>query len=298
MLKLSCKGARQFDLVDYLASLGHHPQKISNQDYWYLSPLRTERTPSFKVNRRLNSWYDHGIGKGGNLIDFGVLYFNCSVSDLLHRLALRAAPDFSFHPPTVSADEKKEDKIVILANRPLNSPALLGYIQKRQIPVEIARHFCEEVDFLLYGKKYTVIGFRNEAGGYELRSEHFKGSSSPKDVTFINNHTQQVSVFEGFFSFLSFFSATDRAVLPSNCLVLNSLSFLEKSRPLMEQHQTIQLFLDRDTAGINHTQLALKWDNDRYIDRTDFYQGHKDLNDWLVSHHHNPKENQRKGKRL
>lgn len=83
MSKLSCKDARQLDLVDYLASIGHHPQKIRNQDYWYLSPLRQERTPSFKVSRRLNMWYDHGIGKGGNLIDFGLLYFNCPVSDLL-----------------------------------------------------------------------------------------------------------------------------------------------------------------------------------------------------------------------
>lgn len=82
--------------------------------------------------------------------------------------------------------------------------------------MEVARHFCEEVDFLLYGKKYTVIGFRNEADGYELRSEHFRGSSSPKDVTFINNHTKHVSVFEGFFNFLSFFAGTDRATLPSN----------------------------------------------------------------------------------
>ncbi|SEW27446.1 toprim domain-containing protein [Chitinophaga arvensicola] len=298
MLKLSCKEARQLDLVDYLASLGHHPQGISNQDYWYLSPLRTERTPSFKINRRLNSWYDHGIGKGGNLIDFGVLYFSCSVSDLLHRLALRATPDFSFHQPTVSADEKKEDKIVLLTTRQLNSSALLAYIQKRHIPLEVARHFCEEVDFLLYGKKYTVIGFRNNAGGYELRNEHFKGSSSSKDVTFINSHTEHVSVFEGFFSFLSFFAASDRAILPSNCLVLNSLSFFERSRPLMEQHQTVQLFLDRDTAGINHTQWALKWDSSRYVDHSDFFQGHKDLNDWLISHHQNPKETQRRSKRL
>lgn len=298
MLKLSCKEARQLDLVEYLASLGHHPQKISNQDYWYSSPLRTERTPSFKVNRRLNSWYDHGIGKGGNLIDFGVLYFSCSVSDLLHRLTLQAAPDFSFHSPTVSADEKKEDKIVLLTTRQLNSSALLDYIQKRRIPLEVARHFCEEVDFLLYGKKYTVIGFRNDAGGYELRSEHFKGSSSPKDVTFINNHTEHVSIFEGFFSFLSFFAAVDRAILPSNCLVLNSLSFFERSRLLMEQHQQIQLFLDRDAAGAANTQLALRWNNSLYVDRSNFYKEHKDLNDWLISHYQTPKESHRKGKRL
>ena len=62
---------KQLDIVDYLEKLGHRPQKIRNNDYWYLSPLREEKEPSFKVNRKLNVWYDHGLGKGGNIIDLG-----------------------------------------------------------------------------------------------------------------------------------------------------------------------------------------------------------------------------------
>lgn len=106
MKNLICAEAKQIDLVDYLASLGHLPQKVRNQDYWYLSPLRDEKTPSFKVNRPLNVWYDHGTGKGGNLVDFGTLYFNCSVADLLQRLSQnQAAPAFSFHPPTTLGNQ-------------------------------------------------------------------------------------------------------------------------------------------------------------------------------------------------
>lgn len=61
MEKLNCEQAKHIDLVDYLATLGHHPEKIRNNDYWYLSPLREEKTASFKVNRKLNVWYDHGV---------------------------------------------------------------------------------------------------------------------------------------------------------------------------------------------------------------------------------------------
>jgi len=111
--------AKQIDLVDYLAALGHQPKKIRNQDYWYLSPMRIEKTPSFKVNRSLNVWYDHGIGKGGNLIDFGILYFNCTVGDLLNHLSqYQNTPSPSFHPHSspqnfqtsyyFGADEKKK----------------------------------------------------------------------------------------------------------------------------------------------------------------------------------------------
>jgi hypothetical protein len=108
MKKLSCADARQIDLVEYLASLGHQPKKIRNQDYWYCSPFREEKTASFKVNRTRNIWFDFGEGKGGDIIDFGVRHFRCSVSELLEQLSQKSlSPTFSFHPLSV-AGEKKE----------------------------------------------------------------------------------------------------------------------------------------------------------------------------------------------
>src|SRR5688500_7896411 len=89
----SCEEARQMDIVCYLSSLGYEPVKIRNFDYWYFSPLRDEKTPSFKVNRKINRWYDHGIGKGGNLIDLAILYNNCTVGEFLKRIN----KDFSLH---------------------------------------------------------------------------------------------------------------------------------------------------------------------------------------------------------
>ncbi|MDQ6845614.1 MAG: CHC2 zinc finger domain-containing protein [Bacteroidota bacterium] len=67
--KLNCVAANRIDLVDYLSNLGYRPQKIKNNDYWYLSPLRNEKTASFKVNRKLNVWFDFGEGNGGDLVD-------------------------------------------------------------------------------------------------------------------------------------------------------------------------------------------------------------------------------------
>ena len=39
--------AKQLRIVDYLARLGHRPRSIKSDQYWYFSPLRDERTPSF-----------------------------------------------------------------------------------------------------------------------------------------------------------------------------------------------------------------------------------------------------------
>ncbi len=298
MEKLTCERVKQIDLVDYLALLGHQPRKVKNPDYWYLSPLRTEKTPSFKINRKLNVWHDHATGEGGNLIDFGIRYFKCTVAELLERLSGPDAQSFSFHPqPSLTghlcsahlsdAGEKKESpesKIVIVDSRVLADKSLLDYLDRRSIPTHIATRFCREVDFLLYGSKQTVIGFPNNAGGYELRNQNFKGSSSPKNITFIDNGARSLAVFEGFFNFLSWLTMNDNAGEPhTNFLVLNSLSFFVKSRSLMERHQEVNLYLDRDTAGMNHVKEALTWNLDLYKDQSHLYGYHKDINDWLIS---------------
>jgi len=132
MRKLSCADARQIDLVDYLAALGFRPQQIRGTDYWYRSPLREEKTASFKVNRKKNIYYDHGTGEGGTIIDFGVRYFKCSIADFLNRLSTyQSIESLSFHPPTLStitaacnAGEKENDtgkagRIIITDTRPL-----------------------------------------------------------------------------------------------------------------------------------------------------------------------------------
>jgi hypothetical protein len=92
---LTCAEARQIDLVNYLANLGHQPQKILGNDYWYRSSLRAEKHASFKVNRKKNIWYDFGTGAGGTIIDFGIRYHHCSISQFLKQLQ----PSFSFHQP-------------------------------------------------------------------------------------------------------------------------------------------------------------------------------------------------------
>lgn len=80
------KEAKQIDLVEYLSTLGFSPAKIRGNDYWYLSPLREEKTPSFKIDRKINCWYDHAFGKGGNIIDFGMYYFNCTDAEFIKNL--------------------------------------------------------------------------------------------------------------------------------------------------------------------------------------------------------------------
>lgn len=293
---LLCKQANQIDLVNYLEKLGFQPQKIRGNDYWYLSPLRDEKTPSFKVNRKMNVWYDHAIGKGGTLVDFGKLFYRCTVKDLLTKLETEKASNFSFHPlSSGAAGEKKEaykatGKIHVISSRAITDPALREYLESRQIPLPIANQFCHEVSFELYDKKHLAIGFKNDSGGYELRNAYFKGSSTPKQPRLIRlKDEKELTVFEGFFNFLSFQTLQQSNNKPaitlpnfhSSSFVLNSLSFFEKSRELMEQYDSIQLFLDRDQMGQKCTQQALQWST-KYQDQSRHYEQFKDLNEFLI----------------
>jgi len=290
---LTCAEIRWMDLVDYLSSLGHQAQKIRGQDYWYLSPFREEKHPSFKINRKLNLWYDHGMGRGGNFMDFSLPYYHCSIPQFLQKLSQERTL-FSFHPPQnpeVKAGLHKENKIQILDVKPMQSIPLKVYLNDRKIPLSIANRYCKEVLFELNGKSYRAVGFPNQVGGYELRDPYFKGSSTPKSITFLNpEKSHSLSVFEGFFSFLSYQTILEKErkkMLPkltevqSSFLILNSLSFFEKSRSVMEKHEHIHLYLDRDKAGMDWTQQALSWSG-QYQDHSHLYQKHKDLNDYLI----------------
>jgi DNA primase len=279
---ISLTQIRQIDLVNYLSRIGHEPVRVRNGDYWYLSPLRNEKIASFKVNRRINRWYDHGMGKGGNLIDFGTLYYQCTVGEFVRQMPEgMTAP--RKRPSAKIIEEDKESRILITGEYDLTSGALLQYLRERRIPVPVARTFCTEVSFTLHHKKYYGIGFKNDSGGYEIRNRHFKAGNSPKDMTTIRHHATEAVVFEGFMDFLSFqASQGGQRRKKYDFVILNSLAFFERARPFMESHEKIHLFLDNDAAGERCRMQALLL-SARYQDQSRLYAGYKDFNDWLIN---------------
>lgn len=281
--RVSLDEARQTDIVDYLSKLGYEPAKVRGIDYWYLSPLREEKTPSFKVNKKLNCWYDHGLGKGGNFIDFAIQYHHCTVGELLGKLS----NIFSFHRPILRQSEQQkegdENAIKIIKEGRLSSFSLVRYLDQRRIPIDIAERFCKEVKYELKGKEFFGIGFQNNSGGYEIRNPYFKASSSPKDITTFNNQAEEAIVFEGFTDFLSFIALhQNQQQIKTDFVILNSVSFFEKARPFMEQHEAIRLYFDNDKTGQNYSQYALALSS-KYKDESPLYKHYKDLNDWLVN---------------
>lgn len=279
---MTIEQVKGLDIVDYLSNLNHEPQKISGNHYWYLSPFREERTPSFKVNRKLNRWFDFAEGKGGNLVDLGTLLHGCSVKEFLSRINdgnIQLTKQVAR-----TAKETADNPIIIQSTYAISSYPLINYLNERRIALDVAEKYLCEARYSIGDKLYYSLAFKNDAGGYELRNKNFKGSSSPKDTTFIDNGSKDVAVFEGFFNFLSYQSIHHKQqVSEPNFLILNSTSFFEKSLPKMQEHQQVRLFLDNDKTGHKFTQLAQAIDKERFQDERKLYQKHSDLNDWLIN---------------
>ena len=283
--KINCDDANRIDIVDYLSSLGYQPEKIRGHNYWYLSmlPDRFEKNPSFKVNRNRNQWYDFGKSegkKGGTLIDFGIQYHKCTVSEFLQILSGPVTIGQTVPRERSIQTKSPEHGLTILQQKPIQSERLLSYLNRRRIPLDVAQNICREVQFQYKDKSYFAVGFKSDAGGYELRNEYFKGSSSPKSITFIDNGADEVTSFEGFFNLLSFLTIHRNQQVPlTNFLVLNSLSFLDTAFPILDRHRKQHLYWDRGIAGTRATQRA-QARGPGYIDHSDLYRGYDDLNEW------------------
>lgn len=271
---------KQLSIRTYLSRRGIHPARESTRCGFYLSPLRSEHTPSFKVDYAQNLWYDHGTGEGGSIIDLAMRLENCSFAEATQSLGsdermsiATVAP--SPITPTVPA-------LRILSDMPLQHAALIGYLKERDIDLTIAAEHCREVRYAINDKTYFTIGFRNNAGGWELRNVLFKGSSTPKNITTIDNGSGTIMVFEGFMDFLSYLTLKENAHPTCDVAVLNSVVNLPKALPFLQRHAVIHTFLDNDAAGRKATAAIVRQCSRSQIIQA-FYRDYKDVNDYLKS---------------
>lgn len=273
---MTIKEAKELDMVSYLSKAGIEPAKVKGNDYWYYSPFRNEKTPSFKVERTLNRWFDFGEGKGGSIIDFVLMIERISIPEILKKLE-----DLDINKAIPALSREKTSPIEILSVSSIITPALINYYRSRRIATEIANQYLSEVTYLNKGKSYYALGFKNDAGGYELRNAYYKGSCQPKAPTLFKKHADYLAVFEGAFDFLSYLTITEnQEQISRDFLILNSTSFFEQQLALMQTYKKAFLFMDNDPTGYKCTSKAIALDDQKFVDERPLYQGYKDVNDW------------------
>lgn len=309
---MNIEQAKHIPIADYLSRAGFQPKRVrhSGTELWYHSPLRKgDDTPSFKVDARLNLWYDHGLADGGDIIKLVRELHSISVKEVLQHLertglyspALasfqRGSPSSrgasrqtssAVHRVEYGGEKEKNGAFELLKVRPLQHLALLQYLTKRKINHEVARRYASQIDFKAPGRggNYFALGFPS-GDGYEARNALFKGFvGTGKNVTFLDQPgASTLLVFEGFLDFFSYLTAARITESKHAVLVLNSTNLWRRALPYIQdpRFSKVKLYLDNDDAGSAATaELFSNAANAAKLeDLRSKYAPFEDLNAWL-----------------
>ena len=285
--------------VSIVEIMAHMGKNLYNKKGLYYSPFRDESTPSFHIDAATNRWYDFGTSEGGGLFEFVCRIAGITRGEVYDWLASFRSmiPESEYREVIEKAKKVKPSRIIVdSASQNFTRHKLVEYAQARAVTKEILERYCEEVLYHIDAypqKQYFAIGFKNNDGGYVLRSSLTKKCTSsamttldPQGCLTDKITGDKVLVFEGFMDFLSWISSVQQDTPQYDCCILNSVSNIEKALPWITAHKNIAAFMDNDEAGRNTLQKIIENVPDDagkvcVYDMAKLYEGYNDLNEKL-----------------
>ncbi|KAA3595848.1 MAG: hypothetical protein DWQ06_16650 [Calditrichaeota bacterium] len=304
---MNCDQANELPIQEIVKTiLNFEEGKKRGSDIWFKSPFRKEETASFKINLETNRWYDFGKSdgvSGGRIIDLFLELKQGTISQILETLESSYQPQdkqkdslFSFPEQKQFSSENSKKEISspkkqfkIIRVKPLKNEALIDYVESREIKIEIARKYLQEIYFrnLKNQKTYFAVAFKNNSdSSFEWKNKFLGGCFGHKDLTvFLKNEKRtEINVFEGFFDFLAHLSYFEEKEQGSDILVLNSVALTKRAMLFLEKHNytEVNLFLDNDKAGEEATQKFKTLKNIQVKDQREIYKNYKDFNEFFI----------------
>ena len=294
---------KQLHSISIIEIMVHYGKRLDHtRSGLYFSPFREESNPSFHLDEAKNSWYDYGTGEGGSLFDFVCKFAGCTKGEVYDWLASfrNMVPECEYRSIVAPILEKSHNtgRIVIdSASHSFSRHKLIEYAASRAVSKEVLERYCEEVVYHVDTapeRQFYAIGFKNNSGGYVLRSSISKRCSS-SDITTLgpdgqmtdNVTSNKVLVFEGFMDFLSWITDVKQETPQYDCCILNSVTNISKALPWIIAHSHVAAFMDNDPAGKETLQKIMESVPDIastdvcVYDMSKLYQEYNDLNDKL-----------------
>lgn len=272
----------QITCLDYL---GKPLKKTRAGWYVYRCPWKEDKNPSLNVTPNGKVWKDLSTGATGGIIELVQTCLN--TRDFSRVCAEFDSSSFSMSSKILGNEKKEEVETTTFHSFslvPLQSRGLYAYLTKRHINISIARQFLQEAHYSFQprddGKFLYALAYPNDKGGCELRSEFYKGGTSPKGITtHLGLENAPTVVFEGFMDMLSWVTMTEG--VKHNLIVMNSVVNKEKTIEVLRPIRgTIYLCLDNDDGG-NMATAFIKNALPSVIDYRSHFAGHKDVNEFL-----------------
>lgn len=277
-------------ITSYLYSLGIEPISMSGGRLLYSCPIKDERTPSFMVHPATNKFKCFGCEHNGDVFELVTQIEKLDFLATLDRLAsinCNYVPSFSFIGQSCSNSSNQinsSDGLELINVKPLQSIEWQAYVIGRGIPLAIAEHYLNEVNYRNGRYTYDAVGFKTNNNGFAIRSPKGKGFKAFIGQSFIStiqiDGSSTVNLFEGFFDYLSALTYYKRLKPSCTTVVLNSTANLKQAIQVLEVAKSINCYLDNDTSG-RATLTRLQKLRLPVIDRSTVYQNHKDFNEML-----------------
>ena len=293
---------KQMHSISIIEIMAHYGKRLEHtRSGLYYSPFRDERTPSFQIDEAKNTWYDYGTSEGGGLFDFVCKLAGITRGEVYDWLASfrHMVPESEYKAVIAPFMQRKPQasRIVIdSASHTFTKDKLIEYALSRAVSKEVLAKYCDEVIYHIDSapdRKFFAIGFKNNSGGYVLRSSISKRCSS-SDITTLDSNGQmsqevtsdKVIVFEGFMDFLSWITDVKQQTPQYDCCILNSVSNVAKALPWIMEHSSIAAFMDNDEAGRETLQKIMDCASEGahdvcVYDMARLYEGYNDLNEKL-----------------
>lgn len=253
----ACSNQEQVSLCGLLSRLGHSPAKSSGNEQLYQNVLRSSETkPTFAVNNQLDVWFDHQTKKSGDIIDFGLAYWNgLSSNEVKERINGLCCPSPALPPSPVDDHLRRKRRAIKIPYYhvdevlPLGgNPEIMIYL-KTQGVWEMSIGPLKEVYYYVIDEKrrrkdFFAAGWQNENGGWEVRSRNYTGCLGPKGMTFIQGDANSLVLFEEFTDYLSWkyqFRTSDDSIL-----VLNAPEFLQAATKRAIKFKNVAVFLSEN----------------------------------------------------
>jgi len=266
---------RAIPIENFMVNMGHKIKSTTISNIFFHSPFRNEKTASFSVWKKKNTWKDFGSGEGGDLIQLAQKLWNVDFKEAILRLD-NGSITLVNNSPTLSDKNQMELKKTVDT---VSNKALLDYMKSRKLDPKKVHGLVGEIYYLLNQKNYFGLAFKNDLGGYEIRNKYFKGCYGTKHFTTFQNGFNSITVFEGFIDFLSIKSEKE---LKSDVLILNSCALAERALPFINKYPKIYLMMDNDKTG---NEVTLFFENHLDGTTTDLrylYSCYDDVNDWIT----------------
>lgn len=272
----------KYTCLDYLGE----PLKRTKNGFLYRAPWRTDNHPSLSVTENGKGWHDLANGTHGSVIDLVMRCLNTTdIRRACEEIMRHDSGSFSFSKPASDYEKKKKEcgftrfDVVKLQSR-----GLFAYLYQRKVNIDISKQFLQEAHYSFKeGDSYLyALAYPNDLGGYELRSNFYKGGTSPKGITtHITKENAPVIVLEGFMDMLSF--ATLCGGVKHNYVVLNSIVNAEAGIDALKSLQNqVYLALDNDEGGDSATKEIMAAIPGAIDIRSRFAPA-KDVNEYLRS---------------